>query len=40
VAVLLAATALRHDAVVVHNDTDFGTLQRAVRQFNQLRLVA
>lgn len=37
--VLIAATALRHDAVVVHNDTDFRTLQRAVPEFNQLRIV-
>jgi predicted nucleic acid-binding protein len=37
--VLIAATALRHDAVVVHNDTDFVTLQRAVPELNQLRIV-
>lgn len=37
--VLIAATALRHDAVVVHNDTDFVTLQRAVRELNELRIV-
>ncbi len=38
--VLIAAIALRHDAVVVHNDTDFVTLQRAVPELNQLRIVA
>ncbi len=37
--VLIAASALRHDAVVVHNDTDFATLQRAVPKLNQLRIV-
>jgi predicted nucleic acid-binding protein len=37
--ILIAATALRHDAVVVHNDTDFVTVQRAVPQLNQLRIV-
>ena len=37
--VLIAATALRHDAVVVHNDTDFVTLQRAVPELNQLHIV-
>jgi predicted nucleic acid-binding protein len=36
--VLIAATALRHDAVVAHNDTDFFTLQRAVPHFKQLRI--
>lgn len=38
--VLIAATALRHNAVVVHNDTDFLTLQRAVPELRQLRIVA
>lgn len=37
--VLVAATALRHDAVVVHNDTDFVTLRRAVPELNELRVV-
>jgi predicted nucleic acid-binding protein len=37
--VLVAATALRHDAVVVHNDTDFVALQRAVPELSQLRIV-
>ncbi|MEU1983326.1 PIN domain-containing protein [Nocardia sp. NPDC019395] len=34
----IAATALRHDAVVVHNDRDFCTIHRAVPALNQLRL--
>jgi len=38
--VLIAAAAIRHEAVVVHNDTDFVTLQRAVPEFTQLRIVA
>ncbi|WP_375485064.1 type II toxin-antitoxin system VapC family toxin [uncultured Mycobacterium sp.] len=37
--VLIAATAIRHDAVIVHNDTDFLTLHRAVPELNQLRIV-
>lgn len=37
--ILIAATAVQHDAVVVHNDTDFLTLQRAVPELNQLRIV-
>lgn len=37
--VIVAATALRHDAVVVHNDTDFITVQRAVPEFAQLRII-
>jgi predicted nucleic acid-binding protein len=36
---LVAATAVRHDAVVVHNDTDFLTVQRAVPELQQLRVV-
>ncbi|RDI53098.1 type II toxin-antitoxin system VapC family toxin [Nocardia mexicana] len=36
--VQIAATALRHDAIVVHNDTDFITIQRAVPELRQLRL--
>jgi predicted nucleic acid-binding protein len=36
--VLIAATALRHDAVVVHNHTDFLTAQRTVAHFTQLRI--
>jgi predicted nucleic acid-binding protein len=32
----VAATAIGHDAVVVHNDTDFLTLQRAVPALHQL----
>lgn len=38
--VLIAATALRHDAVVVHNDTDFITLRRAVPELSELRIAA
>ncbi len=38
--ILIAATALRHDAVVVHNDTDFLTLHRAVPELNHLRVVS
>lgn len=34
----IAATAVRHDATVVHNDTDFLTIQRAVPEFDQLRI--
>jgi predicted nucleic acid-binding protein len=37
--VLIAATAIRHDAVIVHNDSDFVTLHRAVPELNQLRIV-
>jgi predicted nucleic acid-binding protein len=37
--ILIAATAIRHDAVVVHNDTDFVTLRRAVPELNHLRIV-
>lgn len=37
--ILIAAAALRHQAVVVHNDTDFLTLQRAVPELNHLRVV-
>lgn len=37
--VLIAATAIGHDAVVVHNGTDFLTLQRAVPHLDQLRIV-
>jgi predicted nucleic acid-binding protein len=36
--ILVAATAIRHDAVVLHNDTDFLTLQRAVPELHQLRI--
>jgi predicted nucleic acid-binding protein len=36
--VLIAATAIRHDATVVHNDTDFVTIQRAVPELSQLRI--
>src|ERR1700722_20005232 len=35
--ILVAATAIRHDAVVVHSDTDFLTVQRAVPELKQLR---
>ncbi|MFI6868667.1 type II toxin-antitoxin system VapC family toxin [Nocardia sp. NPDC050406] len=34
----IAATALRHGATVVHNDTDFLTLHRAVPELSQLRI--
>lgn len=34
------STALRHGAVIIHNDTDFLTLQRAVAELEQLRIVA
>ncbi|WP_115061459.1 PIN domain-containing protein [Nocardia otitidiscaviarum] len=34
----IAAIALRHDATVVHNDTDFGTIQRAVPELKQVRI--
>ncbi len=34
----IAAVALRHDATVVHNDTDFATIQRAVPELRQLRI--
>jgi predicted nucleic acid-binding protein len=37
--ILIAATAIRNDAVVVHNDTDFVTLHRAVPELNHLRIV-
>ena len=37
--VLIAATAIRHNAVVVHNDTDFLTVQRAVPDLKQIRVV-
>jgi predicted nucleic acid-binding protein len=36
--VLIAATAIRHDATVVHNETDFVTIQRAVPELSQLRI--
>ncbi|MGQ4598790.1 PIN domain-containing protein [Nocardia sp. R6R-6] len=35
----IAAVALRHDATVVHNDTDFVTIQRAVPELKQLRIL-
>ncbi|MGQ4618347.1 PIN domain-containing protein [Nocardia sp. R7R-8] len=35
----IAAVALRHDATVVHNDTDFLTIQRAVPELKQLRIM-
>ncbi|MEZ0366208.1 type II toxin-antitoxin system VapC family toxin [Mycobacterium sp. pUA109] len=38
--VLIAATAIRHDAVVVHNDTDFLALQRAVPTLRQMRITS
>lgn len=34
----IAATALRHNATVVHNDRDFGTIHRAVPELSQLRV--
>lgn len=34
----IAAIALRHDATVVHNDTDFITIQRVVPELKQLRI--
>lgn len=34
----IAATALRHNAVVVHNDRDFCTIHRAVPTLNQLQV--
>lgn len=33
--VQIAAVALRHDATVVHNDTDFLTIARALPEFRQ-----
>lgn len=36
--VQIAATAMRHNAVVVHNDTDFITIGRAVPELRQLRI--
>lgn len=35
---VIAATALRHDAVIVHNDTDFVTLRRAVPELSEVRI--
>lgn len=37
--VQIAAVALRHDATVVHNDTDFATIARAIPEFRQLRVI-
>ncbi|MFE4458863.1 type II toxin-antitoxin system VapC family toxin [Nocardia tengchongensis] len=34
----IAAVALRHGATIVHNDTDFITLHRAVPELKQLRI--
>jgi predicted nucleic acid-binding protein len=34
----IAAVAMHHKAVVVHNDTDFVTIQRAVPELRQLRI--
>ncbi len=34
----IAATALRHNAIVVHNDTDFITIARAVPELAQVRI--
>lgn len=34
----IAATALRHDATVVHNDRDFLTIHRAVPELNHIRV--
>ncbi|WP_327141902.1 type II toxin-antitoxin system VapC family toxin [Nocardia sp. NBC_01327] len=34
----IAAIALRHNATVVHNDTDFVTIERAVPELQQLRI--
>lgn len=34
----IAATALRHQATVVHNDTDFVTIQRVVPELQLLRI--
>lgn len=36
--VQIAAVALLHDATVVHNDTDFLTIQRAVPELEQIRI--
>lgn len=35
----IAAVALRHDATVVHNDTDFITINRAIPDFEQIRII-
>ncbi|MGS2806257.1 type II toxin-antitoxin system VapC family toxin [Nocardia sp. MW-W600-9] len=37
--VQIAAVALRHDATVVHNDTDFVTISRAIPEFRHLRVI-
>ncbi|WP_109528462.1 MULTISPECIES: type II toxin-antitoxin system VapC family toxin [Nocardia] len=37
--VQIAALALMHEATVIHNDTDFITIQRAVPELRQLRIV-
>lgn len=34
----IAATALRHNATIAHNDRDFYTIHRAVPELNQLRV--
>ncbi|GGK34352.1 type II toxin-antitoxin system VapC family toxin [Nocardia camponoti] len=34
----IAAVALTHDATVVHNDTDFQTISRAIPDFKQQRV--
>ncbi|MFD4432909.1 hypothetical protein [Nocardia sp. NPDC058497] len=36
--VQIAAVALRHDATVIHNDTDFVTIARAIPEFSQRRI--
>ncbi|MGW5436468.1 PIN domain-containing protein [Nocardia asteroides] len=36
--VQIAAVALRHEATVVHNDTDFVTIGRAIPEFRQVRV--
>ncbi|MFC6013906.1 PIN domain-containing protein [Nocardia lasii] len=36
--VQIAAVALRHDATVVHNDTDFVTIGRAIPEFRHHRI--
>ncbi|MGW6422821.1 PIN domain-containing protein [Nocardia sp. NPDC055053] len=36
--VQIAAVALRHDATVIHNDTDFVTIARAIPEFRQRRI--
>ncbi|MFD4441010.1 PIN domain-containing protein [Nocardia sp. NPDC058519] len=36
--VQIAAVALRHDATVIHNDTDFVTIARAIPEFRHRRI--